>query len=257
MCDVAVFSAAQTGPKTKPEDARKQVALMLSVAKALGYKFSTKHRVLDFGCGIGDSVGELLTLGFDAYGVDVGEWWGNDFPAYWHDSPIPEERIRKRLSATSEANYRLPYPDHHFELIISSQVFEHVFNYTDVFRELKRVLKPGGVSVHVFPGSTLLPEPHLGIPVTMLCKYEWWLRIWAFLMREDFRTWRGKMKSNNYPSRRALERHARDAGVTLTFHEPLYVEASKGRPWKLLRGRIGRLLRPLVLNLCQRCIRIS
>jgi ubiquinone/menaquinone biosynthesis C-methylase UbiE len=259
--DLAVFSAARAGStKSKgftPAEINTHLGVLLSIAGNLGYVHKPGHKVLDFGCGIGDTVAVLLDMGMDAYGVDVGEWWGKDHSAYWHDSPIPPERVRKRLSYTSEANYRLPYPGGCFDLVISDQVFEHVFNYVDVFRELKRVTKPGGISVHVFPGPWTPREPHLGIPVTGLCKYEWWLRLWSVLMRQDFKTWREKMKSNNYPSRATLERFAKEAGVIPTFHAPLYVEAAKGRPWRMLNSRIGWLLRPLVLKLCQRCLSLG
>jgi SAM-dependent methyltransferase len=251
---VSTFLATNHGEKTPALTAdatRHQVDLMLSIAQELGHKFSGRNCVLDFGCGIGDGVRVLLEHGYDAYGVDVGEWWGRDYGAYWHDSPIPEDGVASRLSATSEGDYRLPYADGFFDLVLSSQVFEHVFNYVDVFKELKRVTKPGGVSVHLFPGPSMLTEPHLGIPVNALTKYDWWLLVWAPIFRDT----RQKMKANNYPTRRELEAFAKSAGVTLSFHEQLYIDAAKGRPW-ILQRRLP-FLAPLFRLICQRCMSIK
>lgn len=267
MCDVTVFSAARAGiektPAFTPAEIDECLSLMLSIARKLGYSDRPGDRVLDFGCGIGATVSAMLARGMDAYGVDVGEWWGKDHDAYWHDSPIPSEQIRSRLSTVSETQYRLPYPDDHFDLIVSSQVFEHVFNYVDVFRELARVMKPDAVSVHVFPGRGTPLEPHVFVPFTPLAKKDWWLRLWAFVKRRHRPTWyaefeylRDQMRSNNYPSRAKLHAAAASAGAHLTFREDIYLESYRGRPWKILQAadRIGLrdALAPLIRRMCQR-----
>lgn len=43
---------------------------------------------------------------------------------------------------------RLTYLDESFDLVVSTEVFEHVAGYEQGFREIRRVLKPGGY--HVF-----------------------------------------------------------------------------------------------------------
>ena len=60
----------------------------------------------------------------------------------------------------------LPYPDGHFDIVVSRYVFEHVDNPDHVARELLRVVKPGGLIAAVTPnkygyiaaGATLLPN---------------------------------------------------------------------------------------------------
>ncbi len=37
-----------------------------------------------------------------------------------------------------------PFPDHHFDSVLTNQVFEHVFNPTEFLSEINRVLKPNG-----------------------------------------------------------------------------------------------------------------
>jgi SAM-dependent methyltransferase len=272
MCDVSVYAAARTAMEKsagRPEgDADTNLAILLGIAERLGYVHDRHHRVLDFGCGIGDTVGLLLGHGFDAYGVDVGEWWGKDFESYWHGGERPSAALCARLSTTTESAYRLPYPDSHFDLIISSQVFEHVFNYEAVLRELGRVMKPGAISIHVFPGPGTPFEPHLFVPLTPLAKYSIWLAIWAALRRRHKPTWRAEfaflrdsMRSNNYPFRFQLKRFARNAGVKLSFHEYDYIAVARGRPQKLID--VGRRLgiewaaRRMARTMCQRAMAIS
>lgn len=45
----------------------------------------------------------------------------------------------------------LPYPDGSFDLVTCSEVLEHVENYRAVLREIRRVLKPGGLMVITTP----------------------------------------------------------------------------------------------------------
>jgi SAM-dependent methyltransferase len=45
----------------------------------------------------------------------------------------------------------LPYEDECFDLVTCSEVLEHVENYRAVLREIKRVLKPGGLMVVTTP----------------------------------------------------------------------------------------------------------
>jgi SAM-dependent methyltransferase len=51
---------------------------------------------------------------------------------------------------------RLTYPDRSFDLVVSTEVFEHVGGYHKGFSEIRRVLKPGGY--HIFR----VPLDHIG-----------------------------------------------------------------------------------------------
>jgi SAM-dependent methyltransferase len=132
----------------------------------LGKPLRPGARVLDLGCGIGQSVDILLDMGYDVHGVDVVDWW--DRNDYWDKSYVPGPRVRERLYRVDEANYRIPFPDGHFEFCLSDQVMEHVHGYTAVFAEIMRVLKPQAVSVHRFPGHAGGRAPVLAVSGALL-----------------------------------------------------------------------------------------
>src|SRR5699024_368717 len=45
----------------------------------------------------------------------------------------------------------LTYPDEQFDLIITQDVLEHIANPSNAFREIARVLRPGGRHVFTIP----------------------------------------------------------------------------------------------------------
>jgi SAM-dependent methyltransferase len=46
---------------------------------------------------------------------------------------------------------QLTFPDDHFDIVITQEVFEHVFDYQRAFREVMRTLRPGGAHVFTTP----------------------------------------------------------------------------------------------------------
>jgi SAM-dependent methyltransferase len=129
-----------------------------------------------------------------------------------------------------EANYRIPFPDRHFEFCFSDQVMEHVCDHALVFREIVRVLKPEAVSVHRFPGPNMLMEGHLFLPFPPLCYQKTYLAMWAIFGHRspDQRalTWRQTLASNiefmsqvNYARKTSLRQQAATAEAEITFFE--------------------------------------
>jgi hypothetical protein len=58
---------------------------------------------------------------------------------------------RSRKGAICEDITALSFPENHFDLIVSSEVLEHVPNLDKAFRETARVLRPGGAHLFTVP----------------------------------------------------------------------------------------------------------
>jgi SAM-dependent methyltransferase len=211
----------------------------------LGAPIPPGARVLDFGCGKGTSVAALVALGYDAFGVDIADYW-NTFDA------VPSD-TRQRLDVLKAPDYRLPFPAHHFDFCFSDQVFEHVQDYQRAFSEIVRVLKPRAVSVHRFPGPNRVIENHIGLPVPWLCYSRAYLTLWALAGRRSIGqagfTWRETvehnlflMQHNNYPTKGSLRSIAHAAGAKVEFHEKEefgFRNGGRFRPILDLADRVG------------------
>ncbi len=127
-------------------------------------------RLLDFGCGTGGLVDELCAAGVDAWGCDVDPYWKAGNP---------------RLRPIPRTPYRIPFDDDSFDVVISTGVLEHAGNVNELFREIARVLKSGGVAMHIYPAKWYLPtEPHIFVPFVSFMwpnVPRWWLSLWAIL----------------------------------------------------------------------------
>jgi SAM-dependent methyltransferase len=61
-------------------------------------------------------------------------------------------------SVRNEDITRLTFADASFDLVITSDVMEHVYDYRMAFAEIVRVLKPGGVHVFSIPNAWPFPD---------------------------------------------------------------------------------------------------
>ena len=147
------------------------VQVFTSIAEDLGYQLPAPATVLDFGCGEGDAVMAWRAAGHEAVGCDIvlerpGEW------LYLIEEP-----------------YRLPFTDAAFDLVVSNQVLEHVQDHHAAFAEIKRVLKPGALSLHLFPSRWAPKEVHTLVPLASVVPTRWWLASWARLgVRNEFQS---------------------------------------------------------------------
>lgn len=128
--------------------------------------------ILDFGSGEGSKVRELRASGYNAFGADIIK------------PKEPSEFLRLINDGI------IPFPDETFDVVFSESVFEHVMDYGPVVRETWRVLKPGGIALHVFPSRYGLPkELHIYVPCASFFRPRWWLWLWAHLgIRNEFQT---------------------------------------------------------------------
>lgn len=112
--------------------------------------------VLDYGCGAGEIVREISKRGIEAFGCDVF-YEGGDY-----STAVPKEWLGTRVRRIADG--KIPFPSEHFDFIVSNQVMEHVDDYDAVLAEMRRVLKPGGTVLSLFPDRSVWREGHCGIP---------------------------------------------------------------------------------------------
>lgn len=93
--------------------------------------------VLEVGSGTGAQLRELGSIAKSAIGVDLQSSYlkppQDDFIYY--------------------DGVHLPFADNSFDVIYSSNTMEHVTDEPRLHLEMKRVLRPGGVAIHVVPSS--------------------------------------------------------------------------------------------------------
>ncbi|MCZ6644272.1 MAG: methyltransferase domain-containing protein, partial [Gammaproteobacteria bacterium] len=60
---------------------------------------------------------------------------------------------------------RYAVPGDSFDLVFSDNVIEHVSDLGGLIEEIRRITKPGGVGVHIFPSKWAVVEPHVRMPL--------------------------------------------------------------------------------------------
>jgi len=112
-------------------------------------------KVLDYGCGAGQTIQLMRDAGLDAWGCETF-YEGGDV-----SSQIPVG-IRDRINPME--GDRIPFHDETFDLVMSNQVLEHVADLDIVLSQINRVIKPGGTCLSLFPHREVWREGHCNIP---------------------------------------------------------------------------------------------
>lgn len=142
---------------TQSSDLPAGIPLRWEFAEFLAQRDAAK--ILDFGCGYGRQVIELLQAGFDVWGVDVSETDVAKAAQTLRESGFDPARV-----SVLGADGRSAFPDESFDVIFSDQVLEHVADLDRAVAEIARLLKPGGLTLHQWPARWTRVEPHLQMP---------------------------------------------------------------------------------------------
>lgn len=108
-------------------------------------------KILDAGCGEGHLL-EMISKKVNQKNVNQKNLYGADI------TKIALEKAKERVT---HANFslqdlsNLDYKDEFFEVVICTEVIEHIPEYKKVINELKRVLKKGGYLIMTFPNEIL------------------------------------------------------------------------------------------------------
>lgn len=138
-----------------PESLRPNNRYLLSRIAHLG----AGVRSLDFGCGNGAMVAAARAAGLEAYGAETFYDGHRSEDAELARSWGCDENVLREIK-----NGHLDFPDNFFDIVVHNQVFEHVENLPQAVEEIRRVLKPGGLMIGIFPTREVLREPHLSLP---------------------------------------------------------------------------------------------
>ena len=112
-------------------------------------EFDSASVVLDVGCGISTV---LHYVEGDRFGIDpIGDEYNKiyDYP--------------DGISVGKGHGENIPFPDHHFDVVFSTNVIDHVDSPEAVFKEIYRVLKPHGkfvLTVELFPKKVIRDPAH-------------------------------------------------------------------------------------------------
>ena len=102
-------------------------------------------RVLDVGAGFGRHVFECARQGADVvaldYAADEVVETRDTLDAMVDSGDIPAGRLVGVLRGDGR---KLPFPDHSFDVVITSEVLEHIQDDVAAISEMVRVLRPGG-----------------------------------------------------------------------------------------------------------------
>jgi SAM-dependent methyltransferase len=99
---------------------------------------SPGSKILEIGAGTGWQAQALAKQGFQVAAIEIAS------------SPYAAGRIWPAIEYDGR---HIPFADHQFDIVFSSNVLEHI-PHIDLFQaEMRRVLKPKGVAIHVLPSS--------------------------------------------------------------------------------------------------------
>jgi SAM-dependent methyltransferase len=173
-------------------------------------------KVLEVGAGAGWQARALARLGYEVEAVDA-EGGGYE-----------EERVWPVKVYDGRA---LPFADESFDVVFSSNVLEHIPHVEEFQRELQRVLKKGGVAVHLLPSAG----------------WRFWTNV-AFYARLPKEVWdsHDTMRGRLYNLRRGLmpPRHG-ERGNSLTelytFSLRAWLKLFEAAGWTVERTGVNRL----------------
>jgi SAM-dependent methyltransferase len=235
-------AAASAGERRLPPPEQRVAALFVAVAEAAGAPLKPGMRILDFGAGAGRHVAEFRELGYDAWGVD------QMFAAHEAGSVEHDYLVR-----TEPPRYELPFGEGEFDFVYSTTVMEHVIDPAIALAEIARVLRRGGLSIHVFPARWRPIESHMFVPLGGRVQNYWAMRLWAALgVRNGFQREMSATEvalSNvqysktgiNYPSAHEWALRARRHFSNVGWDEATFIRAA--RPISRIAGLYAPLLR--------------
>jgi ubiquinone/menaquinone biosynthesis C-methylase UbiE len=203
--------------------------------------FLTKHlrpgmSLLDCGCGPGSitvALAQMLAPG-EVVGIDIGE------PQIERSRALAAERGVSNVRFQLGNVYELPFPDASFDAALANAVLEHVREPLRALKEMRRVLKPGGVvgvtdtdeSTRITSPSTPLLEEMISLALRVRevvgsPRYSTHLR--SLLLQAGFARAEAYAVAASFGTPETLRRFA--AAIPELLRQPWLVELVTKRGW--------------------------
>lgn len=150
--DASYFSGYTSRFERKVLAARRRLDLVQS--------FAATGRLLDIGCGTGETLVAARNAGFEPEGLDIGAFpaeRGVELGFVVHQASVTDTRL----------------PDASFDVVTMWDVLEHIPRTVEGLREAVRVLRPGGYAAMMVPNGEYL-KSHL-----LRSKYQNYRGLWA------------------------------------------------------------------------------
>jgi SAM-dependent methyltransferase len=112
-------------------------------------------RVIDFGCGSGDLVFELLSENIDTEGIEV-DFFHESILQNLNQALLQDKRIHVIGSVKKLEEFAGRY-----DLLVSHMVYEHVKNKEEFIRQVASLLNKNGKALLMFPSIEVLRESHI------------------------------------------------------------------------------------------------
>jgi SAM-dependent methyltransferase len=110
-------------------------------------------KLLEIGAGAGWQALTLQRAGFQVEAIDLAE------------STLG---VHAKFPVSAYDGHKLPFGDDSFDVIFSSNVLEHIPHIDEIHLEMHRVVKPGGLAVHILPTTAWRFWTSISHPVWVL-----------------------------------------------------------------------------------------
>jgi len=118
-------------------------------------RFKKIGRLLDIGCATGFLLDEARKMGFEICGVELSKW------------AIDYARDKIQINSICHGVLKeAGYPTSHFDVIILSDVIEHLTDPKSTLVEIRKILKPNGM--------ICINTPDIGSFISRILRAKWW-----------------------------------------------------------------------------------
>ena len=104
-------------------------------------KMKPENKNIELGCGRGEFLNGFSNLGLDCYGLDKSDY----------AKKICQNAKIFQMDITKD---KIPVDENYFDCVYSKSFIEHFYYPEQVFKEIYRVLKPGGLVITLTPSWT-------------------------------------------------------------------------------------------------------